>query len=116
MIGVLGVFGDDEGCGEGGNVEAEVEEGVAVGCEGVGVGLSGALGVGPCGIGCVGPVVFGFGVEVVRCAGASWRREGGEGNWWLLEIAICQMKDAVVVDGGNIGMCCGWGCMQWCLR
>ena len=72
LVGVLGVLGDDEGRGERGNVKAEVEESVAVGGEGVGVGLPAALGVGAGGIGYAGPVVFGFGVEVVRCAGASW--------------------------------------------
>ena len=38
LLGVALFAGEDEGCGEGGNVEAEVEESVAMGGEGGGLG------------------------------------------------------------------------------
>ena len=46
LLGVFVVFGEDEGGGERGDVEAEIEESVAMGYEGVGIGWAGALGVG----------------------------------------------------------------------
>lgn len=46
LLGVFVVFGEDEGGGERGNVEAEVEDGVAMSGEGFWVGLAGALSVG----------------------------------------------------------------------
>ena len=108
VFGIAVVFGEDEGGGERGNIEAEVEECVAVGGEGVGVGLAGSRNVWVGGVGWVGPVVFGFGEEVVRCAGAAWRGEFGEGNGRLLEIAVCGVKDAVVIDSGYVRTCCGF--------
>ncbi len=48
LFGVLLVVGEDEGGGEGWDVEAEVEEGVAVGYEGFGIGWAGALEVRIC--------------------------------------------------------------------
>ena len=46
LPGVFVVFGENEGGGEGGNVEAEVEQSVAVGYEGFGIGRTGSLKVG----------------------------------------------------------------------
>jgi hypothetical protein len=46
LLGVFVVFGEDEGGGERGDVEAEIEESVAMGYEGVGIGWTRALGVG----------------------------------------------------------------------
>ena len=43
LLGVAFFAGEDEGRGEGGNVEAEIEEGVAVGGEGRRVGIAGLL-------------------------------------------------------------------------
>ena len=71
VFGVAIVFGEDEGGGERGNVETKVEESVAVGGEGVGVGLADALDVGVGGVGWIGPVAFGFGEKVVWCARAA---------------------------------------------
>jgi len=45
LLGVFVVFGEDEGGGKCGDVKAEVEEGVAMGGEGFGVGRAGALSV-----------------------------------------------------------------------
>ena len=108
VFGIALVFGEDEGGSERGNVETEVEESVAVGGEGVGVGLADALDVGVGGVGWIGPVAFGFGEKVVWCAGAAWRREFSQGNGGLLEIAVRGLKDAVVVDGGHVRTCCGF--------
>lgn len=87
-----------------------------MGGEGVGVGLADARDVRVVGVGWVGPVVFGFGEEVVWRAGAAWRGELGEGNGGLLEIVVCGVKDAVVVNGGNVGACRGFCWGGWCLR
>lgn len=108
VFGVAVVFGEDEGGGEGGDVEAEVDEGVAMGGEGVGVWLADARDVRVVGVGWVGPVVFGFGEEVVWCAGTAWRGELGEGNGGLFEVVVCGVKDAVVVNGGYVRTCGGF--------
>src|SRR5258708_10258761 len=107
--------GEDEGRGEGGDVEAHVEESVAVGGEGPGVGCAGPVDVG--GLRCrwVGPVVCGLGVEVVRGGWAELRGERGEWNRGQGEIASGGLEDAVVIDGGDVGAgaCFGWG--RWSL-
>ena len=46
LLGVALVVGEDEGGGERGDVEAEIEESVAMGYEGVGIGWTRALGEG----------------------------------------------------------------------
>lgn len=63
LFGVSLVTCEDEGCGEGWDVDAAVEKSVAVGGEG-GLGS------------CRGVEVFGFGVEVAWCAGAAWAGQG----------------------------------------
>ena len=91
LLGVALFVGEDEGCGEGGNVEAEVEEGVAMGGEGGGLGMS------------AGCLRIRFGVEVVRRAGAARAGESGERDGRLGEVECGGVEDAVVVDGGYIG-------------
>src|SRR5216683_2344063 len=107
--------GEDEGGGECGDVEAQVEECVAVGGEGLGVGCAGPLDVGGLRCGWVGPVVFGLGEEVVRAAWAAFRGERSEWSRGLGEIASGSLENAVVIDGGDVGAgaCFGWG--RWSL-
>jgi hypothetical protein len=102
VLGVAGVAGEDEGGGEGGDVEAEVEKCVAVGREGIGVGAAVVQDVRTGWVGGVGEVIFGFGVEVVWGAGAARARQGGEWNWRLVEVAVGEAEDPVVVDGGDV--------------
>ena len=110
VLGVSRVAGEEVGGGEGGDVEAEVEQGVAVGGEGVGVGgFVGLQDPGCGGVGGVGEVIFGFGVEVVGSAGAARSGKGREGDGRLGEIAVCLGEDAVVVDGGDVGTGGGLG-------
>jgi len=71
--------------------------------EGDGVGWAGADEVGSGGCGGVGPVVFGFGVEVVGSAGGAGRGERSEWGRRLSEGAVGGLENAVVVDGGNVG-------------
>lgn len=72
--------------------------------EGSGVGWVGAREVGTGGCGGIGPVVCSFGVEVVRRAGAVRCGDGGEWRWRLGEGLIGCVEDAVVVDGGYVGV------------
>ena len=51
----------------------------------------------------VGPVVFGFGVIVVRGPGTAGAGVGGEGVGRLLEVGVGLRENAIVVDGGDVG-------------
>ena len=103
LLGVRVVFGEDEGRRERGNVDAKLSRASrwAVKASGLGGPVRGTKG--PVG-GWVGPVVFGFGVEVVRRAGAARAGECGERGRGLREIACGGGEDAVVVDGGDVGV------------
>ena len=98
---------EERGGSEGGNVEAEVEESVAVGGEGFGIGWAefgevGGVGVGGVGFG-VGEVVVGLGEVVVFAAGVARREEGGEGDGLFGEVGVSGAEGAVAVDGGHVG-------------
>ncbi len=116
LLGVAWVAGEEEGGGEGGDVEAEVEQGVAVGGEGGRVGgavwVLGLLSPWAGWVGGVGRVVFGFGVEIVRGAGAAGAEQGGEGDGGLGEVAIGLGEDAIMVDRGDVGAGGGWCWVQ----
>ena len=77
--------------------------------EGCRVGWAGADDVGGGGCSRVGPVVFGLGVEVVRRARGVGRRDGGKWGWGLGEGVSRGLKDAVVVDGCDVGASGGFG-------
>ena len=71
-----------------------------------GVGIGGAAAVndeGAGGVGGVGPVVFGFGVIVVRGPGTAGASVGGDEIGRLLEIGVGLREDAIVVDGSDVG-------------
>ena len=40
----------------------------------------------------------------MRGAGATWAEEGGDGGWRFGEMLGGGSEDAVVVDGGNVGV------------
>ena len=113
LFGVFVVFGEDEGRSERGDVKAQVEEGIAMGGEGFGVGWAGALSVWAIWRGRVGPVVFGLGVEVVRSSWAALCGKCGEWGCWLREVACCRGDDAVVIDGCYVGTRGGFGGWLW---
>ncbi len=72
--------------------------------EGVGVGGAGVVNdEGAGGVGGIGPVVFGFGVVVVRGAGTAGAGKGCERGWRLSQVTAGGLEDAVVVDGGDVG-------------
>ncbi len=93
--GGVGGGGDQGGGGERGDEEGEAEKGVGVGAGGLGVGVGGGGG--------------GLGVEVVGGAGCVGDGEGGEGCWGLGEGGVGCGEDAVVVDGGDVGVGGGGG-------
>ena len=75
----------DIGGGEGGDGAGEGEEGVAVGGEG-------------------GWEVVGFGVEVIGRGGGVGAADRGDGDGLGVEEGVGGGEDAVVVDGGDVGM------------
>lgn len=81
--------------------------------EGVGVGGGAAMNdVGAGGVRGIRPVVFGFGVVVVRRPGTTGAGKSGERGWGLSQIARCGLEDSVVVDGSDIGAGRGFGLGQ----
>jgi len=124
LLGIAEVIGEKEGSGESRNVEAEVEKGVAVGDEGIGIwNAIGALEIGAVGMGWIGKVVFCLGVIIVGAAGAAGTWEGGEWCDRQREIAVGDPKNAIVVDrrdveaGGGLGRSLILGArLRLCLR
>jgi hypothetical protein len=54
------------------------------------------------GVGGVGPIIFSFGVVVMRGAGTARTGEGGERGWGLSQVTRCGLEDAIVVDGCDV--------------
>ncbi len=94
--GVAVIVGEEMGGGECWDGEAEGEESVAVGGEGLDGRRRGV---------CVGiELGEGFGVVVVRGTGRAGAGEGGDGGGDEGEVASGLGEDAVVIDGGDIGV------------
>ncbi len=87
-----------------GDVEAEVNQSLGVGGEGVGVELAVAMDVRSGGRVWVGEPLVGLREEVLCAAGAAFGGKRDDGNGWLAEIALRSGEDAVVVDGGDVGV------------
>lgn len=110
LLDVARLAGQDEGCRQCRNPDAEIQQSVAVCDEGVGVwGVVCVLDVGAGRFGRVGEVIFGFGVEVVGGAGASGAGVGSDGVGWLGEVGVGLCQDAVVVDCSDFGAGRGFG-------
>ena len=104
LLSVACLVGEDEGGGQRGDADAEVEQSVAVSRKGVGIG--GAAGVNDVRAGRVrrvGPVVVGLGVIVVRATGAPRAGKCNEWSWRLRYVVLGGLEDTVMVDGGNVG-------------
>lgn len=100
----------DEGGSEGGDVKTQVEDGIAVGSEGAGVGRAAPENVGSFGCSRVGPVFLGFRVEVVGSTRAAGRGDCGKWDNGLGEVAFGCVEDPIMIDGGDVGAraCFGW--------
>jgi hypothetical protein len=72
--------------------------------KGVGVGgAAAARDIGAGGVRWVWPIVFSFGVVVVRSTRAARAGKCGYGIRLLLEVGIGLRENAVVIDGSNVG-------------